>query len=259
MKILITAGGTTEPIDSVRSITNTSTGKLGSLIAEKFDAMPEVTGIYFICGRKALIPQGTRAEITYVDTVASLESAIKSILKKKDIDIIVHSMAVSDYRINKVTSAAALANSLNAGLKASLSGLPDITEEYMVSLMETSDTILNTDGKIRSDINNLILTMEQTPKIISLFKDLAPNAILTGFKLLDHVSHKELIDTAYGLLEKNKCSFVLANDLKDITEMGHVGYLIDRKKNYGTFLTKEAIAEAIAQTTVKRLAVIREL
>ena len=259
MKILITAGGTTEPIDSVRSITNTSTGKLGSLIAEKFDAIPEVTGIYYVCGRKAIIPKVTRAEITYVDTVASLETAIKSILKKYDIDIIIHSMAVSDYRVNKVTSAAVLANSLNTGLKASLTGLPDITEAYMVSLMETSDTILNTDGKIRSDINNLILTMEQTPKIISLFKDMAPNAILTGFKLLNHVSHKELIDTAYGLMEKNKCSFVLANDLKDITAKRHVGYLIDREKNYGTYLTKEAIAEAIVQATVKHLAVMRAI
>ncbi len=259
MKILITAGGTTEPIDSVRSITNTSTGKLGSLIAEKFDAISEVTGIHYVCGRKSLIPQGTQAEITYVDTVASLETAIKGILKKNDIDIIVHSMAVSDYRINKVTAAAVLANSLNANLKASLSGMPDITEEYIVSLMEASETILNTDGKIRSDINNLILTMEQTPKIISLFKDIAPNAVLTGFKLLDHVGHKELIDTCYGLLEKNRCSFVLANDLKDITAKGHVGYLIDREKNYATYSTKEAIAEAIVQTTVKYLKVTRGL
>ncbi len=259
MKILITAGGTTEPIDSVRSITNTSTGKLGSLIAEKFDAIPGVTGIYYVCGSRALIPQGTRAEITHVDTVASLEIAIKSILMQNEIDIIVHSMAVSDYRVNKVTSAAVLANCLNAGLKASLSGLPDITEDYIVSLMEASETIINTDGKIRSDINKLILTMEQTPKIISLFKDMTPNAILTGFKLLDHVSHKELMDAAYGLMEKNKCSFVLANDLKDITAKGHVGYLIDQEKNYETYLTKEAIAEAIAQTTVKHLAVIRAM
>ena len=33
-KIIITAGGTTEPIDNVRKITNVSTGKLGSLICD---------------------------------------------------------------------------------------------------------------------------------------------------------------------------------------------------------------------------------
>lgn len=36
MRVLITAGGTSEKIDNVRSITNHSTGRLGCLIAEKF-------------------------------------------------------------------------------------------------------------------------------------------------------------------------------------------------------------------------------
>ena len=35
MRILITAGGTSEKIDSVRSITNHSTGSLGKAIAEE--------------------------------------------------------------------------------------------------------------------------------------------------------------------------------------------------------------------------------
>lgn len=36
MKILITSGGTTEAIDSVRGITNHATGKLGKSIADLF-------------------------------------------------------------------------------------------------------------------------------------------------------------------------------------------------------------------------------
>ncbi|HBC90535.1 MAG TPA: phosphopantothenate--cysteine ligase, partial [Lactococcus sp.] len=36
MKILITAGGTTEPIDTVRGITNFATGSLGKFTAEEF-------------------------------------------------------------------------------------------------------------------------------------------------------------------------------------------------------------------------------
>ena len=36
MKILITAGGTTESIDTVRGITNFATGSLGKLTAEEF-------------------------------------------------------------------------------------------------------------------------------------------------------------------------------------------------------------------------------
>ena len=36
INVLITSGGTVEKIDAVRGITNFSTGKLGSLLAESF-------------------------------------------------------------------------------------------------------------------------------------------------------------------------------------------------------------------------------
>ena len=36
MDVLVTAGGTSEPIDNVRSITNHSSGGLGKAIAESF-------------------------------------------------------------------------------------------------------------------------------------------------------------------------------------------------------------------------------
>ena len=50
MNILITAGGTTETIDGVRSITNTGTGRLGSLIADEFEKSPMINNIYYYKG-----------------------------------------------------------------------------------------------------------------------------------------------------------------------------------------------------------------
>ena len=35
MNIIVTAGGTSEPIDNVRRIANTGTGRLGSLVADE--------------------------------------------------------------------------------------------------------------------------------------------------------------------------------------------------------------------------------
>ena len=55
MRILITAGGTSEKIDEVRSITNHSTGKLGSLIAASF-LKYDVT-IDYVTTAHALRPQ----------------------------------------------------------------------------------------------------------------------------------------------------------------------------------------------------------
>jgi phosphopantothenate-cysteine ligase len=69
---------------------------------------------------------------------------------------------------------------------------------------------------------------------------------------LDHVSHEALIDAAYELLKQNKCDFVLANDLRDITERGHVGYLISADKRCQRLNTKGEIAEAIAEAVLKQ-------
>lgn len=118
MKVLITAGGTMEPIDSVRSITNTSTGKLGSLIAESYEKIDDVTKIYYVCSKNSILPQSKKVDVRYVDTVASLEHTIRNVIDNDPIDIIIHSMAVSDYRVKAVTSAAMLSSSLNSELES---------------------------------------------------------------------------------------------------------------------------------------------
>lgn len=252
MKILITAGGTTEPIDSVREITNTSTGKLGSSIAEAYDKLPDITEIYYVCGKKSIVPQSEKVKVTFVDTVASLESALRNIIQKETIDIIIHSMAVSDYRVKSVTSASMLASALSSKLRSLDASHQQVTEEFMGLLFQDSETILSKEGKIRSNIKELVLCMEQTPKIISLFHRIAPQAMLVGFKLLDNVPLDELIDTAFHVLQDNKCSFVLANDLRNISMDQHIGYLVDENKNYKKCLTKKEIADRIVMSTMDK-------
>ena len=58
--ILITAGGTAEPIDNIRDITNKGTGKLGSLIADEFASREDAGNIYYVHGRGAVLPQNDR-------------------------------------------------------------------------------------------------------------------------------------------------------------------------------------------------------
>jgi phosphopantothenate-cysteine ligase len=77
-----------------------STGLLGSLIADSFAQYPEVTGIGYICGKTAVLPETDKAEIVRVHDVKSLEEAVRKALIQQSFDIIVHAMAVSDYREN---------------------------------------------------------------------------------------------------------------------------------------------------------------
>jgi len=220
MNVLITSGGTSEKIDAVRSISNMSTGTLGSILALKYAELPDVENIFYICSNSAVKPHDGKVKIIIADNVSSLEIAIKELLNNARIDIIVHSMAVSDYRVKSVTS------------------------------LKNPELKINRDDKIDSDTGDIILILERTPKIISLFQSLSPKATLVGFKLLDNVPLETLIDNGFRILTENKCSFVFANDLKDIDKEKHTGYLIDRNKNYTQYTGKANIADAIVTATV---------
>ena len=69
-KFLVTAGGTSEKIDAVRCITNSATGALGSLIAERLAEDPGAERIFYICGKTAVRPKTPKAEILSVGDVA---------------------------------------------------------------------------------------------------------------------------------------------------------------------------------------------
>ena len=251
MNILITAGGTTEKIDSVRSISNFSTGKLGSLIAARFAAEPAVDKIFYLCGTAALIPPSEKVEALHAGSVSDLAAAIQQVLAQTSVDIIVHAMAVSDYRVKTVTTAARLADSIVTDLEAAKPLGSEAAASTVVSAIKNAAPAVGGDGKIRSDVDDMLLMMERTPKIIALFQALSPQSTLVGFKLLDHAPLDALIDAGFQVLTQNKCSFVLANDLRDVSSQdAHVGYLIDKEKHYTRYAGKTVIADAIVSATM---------
>jgi Phosphopantothenoylcysteine synthetase/decarboxylase len=249
MKVLITSGGTIEKIDAVKSISNTSTGKLGSLIADSFSSR-NIEKLVYVCSASSIRPKTEKAEIVLVDSVASLENTVKRILSESDFDIIIHSMAVSDYRVKAVTSCGMIAE--NILLQNEELDLKDSQKahDYAARLLNEAQSVIGSEGKISSDVDDMVLLMERTPKIISLYKSLAPRATLVGFKLLDNVSIQTLLSRGYKVLTDNNCSFVLANDYSKITEDKHIGYLIDRDKNYNCYETKQEIADAIVSAAI---------
>ena len=99
-KILMTAGPTVEKIDSIRVITNQSSGKTGTLLAaELVSAGAKVTLIYGPGTSEP--PKG--AKIIRVNSVDEMNKAVKKCLKKK-FDIAIMSAAASDYVVKKTIS-----------------------------------------------------------------------------------------------------------------------------------------------------------
>jgi len=255
LKVLITAGGTVEKIDDVRAISNNSTGKLGQAIAEAFIKSDNLSieKIFYICGQNAVVPLSDKIDIIRIGGVNELVTQVERILSMEQITVVIHSMAVSDYAVSSLTTKSNVANTISTCLmqEAEKDYSPvKLAAKIVDSAFDKTSTIKSNTNKISSDIDDLIIVMKKTPKVISTIKVLQPKTILVGFKLLSNVSLETLIDTGYSLLEKNSCDLVLANDLAQITEDKHVGYLISFEKTYERLETKFQIAEAITARVI---------
>ena len=222
MKIVITAGGTSERIDDVRTITNSSTGSLGFAIGTAFTKAEEIEKIYYLHGKRAVWPEDEKVEPIEIGGVMDLQENLTRVLTEDKIDAVIHAMAVSDYMVHQVTTLDKLMGTEDPEHAQDLSG-----------------------NKISSDIDDLIIHMKRSPKVISLIKQVSPDTTLVGFKLLSGVPHEELIDVGYRLLQKNNCDFVMANDLREIGRDFHMGYLIHKDKTYDSMNTNDEIAQMI--------------
>ena len=229
-KIIITAGGTREKIDNVRRITNSSSGKLGMIIANQLLTERKDIFIYYICSKNSLRPDDDRIKIIEIDGTIDLKNNIENLLKNDQIDYFIHSMAVSDYMTDYVTTV--------DKIKKSILEHNDVDEAF-----KNIDVVGG--NKISSHENNLVIVLKQTPKIISIIKDISPSTYLVGFKLLDEVSKNELIEEAKRLRNKNNCDLVVANDLSNIRKGEHKGYIIDINNNIEEAFGKDDIAKIL--------------
>ena len=106
MRIIITAGGSSEKIDDVRVISNFSTGRLGLEVAKSFldNSKSHEDKIYYLCDKNTIAPEDQKVEVVRVQGAAGLLEALKEILTREKIDAVIHAMAVSDYCVRSVTS-----------------------------------------------------------------------------------------------------------------------------------------------------------
>lgn len=232
-KIIITAGGTSERIDNVRKITNSSSGKLGVTITNRIleSVSDKVEKIYFVCSKNSLKPEpNEKLEIIDIFDTAELKSTIETLLQQEEINYFIHSMAVSDYTVDFVTT-----------VERIVKRIKDNPNQNIQELICTNEENFK-ENKISSYEDNLIIKLKRTPKIISLIKNISPQTYLVGFKLLDDVTEEELIKVATKLRDKNHCDMVIANDLNNIRKGEHKAFLIKKNNEIIKAMDKEDIA-----------------
>ncbi len=98
-RILITAGGTIEPIDAVRVIGNTSTGATGSNIAKALSESGFQVDL--LLSESALKPDFS-GNLYRFRTFSDLEHLMKELLTNNSYEYVIHSAAVSDFRVKNI-------------------------------------------------------------------------------------------------------------------------------------------------------------
>jgi phosphopantothenoylcysteine decarboxylase/phosphopantothenate--cysteine ligase len=93
LRVLVTAGGTREPIDSVRYVGNRSSGRMGFAVAEEAAARgAEVT----VIAANVALPRVPGVAYEDVETAAQLEEAARRLFPSAD--VLVMAAAVADFR-----------------------------------------------------------------------------------------------------------------------------------------------------------------
>jgi phosphopantothenoylcysteine decarboxylase/phosphopantothenate--cysteine ligase len=129
--VVVTAGGTREPIDAVRVIANRSTGKQGYAIAA--EAATRGAKVTLISTVERSIPYGV--EIVAVETAAQMQDALSHVATNAD--VIIMAAAVADVRPKQIMKGK-LKKDLLTGRIASLESLElEVTPDILAGLGAT--------------------------------------------------------------------------------------------------------------------------
>ncbi len=121
VRVLVTAGGTREPIDPVRFIGNRSSGRQGVALA---DAASARGATVTLIAANLEIPPGDAATVVSVSTTLELEAMVRA--HAPEADVIIMAAAVADYRPASVADTKLKKDQLGDTLTMTLVKNPDI-------------------------------------------------------------------------------------------------------------------------------------
>jgi phosphopantothenoylcysteine decarboxylase/phosphopantothenate--cysteine ligase len=154
--IVVTAGGTREPIDPVRFVSNYSSGKMGYAVAETArDRGAEVK----LITASTFLPDPSGIEVTHIETAVQMKKAVAKAVARAD--ALVMAAAVADYQPKKTAKAKIKKES--SGLTLEMVKTPDILSEVTGDFIkvgfaaESEDTVANARKKLKQKQLDIIV------------------------------------------------------------------------------------------------------
>ncbi|MEJ0090618.1 MAG: phosphopantothenoylcysteine decarboxylase [Limisphaerales bacterium] len=152
MNCIVTAGPTFEPLDDVRRLTNFSTGRLGTELANFLTARGHK--VTLLIGESATYAGKRKAQsVIAYSTTADLRAKLKSFSSRK-VDAIFHAAAVSDFGFGKMFTR-------------------DAAGKFKP---------FKPSKKISTRSGNLLVELVPTPKIIAELRGWFPKTKIVGWK-----------------------------------------------------------------------------
>ena len=167
-KVLVTAGGTREPIDAVRYIANRSSGKQGNAVAA--EAASRGADVVLVTTQPNSAPTGVR--IIAVETAAEMAAACE--LEAPDSALVVMAAAVADFRpaepadekLKKVDGAPAVVLVPTIDILATLGAAKPAGQTLIGFAAETEDLVANAAGKLaRKNLDLIVANDVSKPNV----------------------------------------------------------------------------------------------
>ncbi|MCO4761965.1 MAG: hypothetical protein KC502_10705 [Myxococcales bacterium] len=208
--VLITAGGTREPIDDVRHIANVASGQLPQHMAEHWLSLGAT--VHYIAGPGARVPGQVAPQLNVHGlSAAALKQRLQAIAAAASErharcaagSLVIHPIDTAADAALKVRSVAA---TWSPDIAACAMAVADYSPE-------------KTAGKLSSRPNGtaqtLTLELFPTAKVIDEVKRASPSTRLLGFKLLSGATEAQHIAAARLLAERAGAQWVFGNDMVD--------------------------------------------
>ncbi len=160
-RIVVTAGGTQEPIDPVRYLGNRSSGKMGYALAVA--ARDRGASVVLIAAPTSL-PEPAGMEVVHVTTACQMKESVTAAVKKAD--ALIMAAAVADYRPKKFVTSKIKKET--AALTLELVRTPDILNEVKGDFIkvgfaaESEDLVANAKLKLEKKQLDLIVANDIT-------------------------------------------------------------------------------------------------
>ena len=217
LKILVTAGPTTEPIDPVRYISNRSSGKMGYALARA--AARRGADVILVSGPTDLNPP---PGLSFCQVITAEDMRRSVFENRSGCDIIIKAAAVSDYRprdcaeqkIKKGAESISLELVKNPDILAELGSTIEGSPAVLVGFAaETEDLIVNAEKKLKAKNLDMIVANDVSRKDAGFDTDT---------NLVKFIYRDGHVDDA-PLLSKDKVADLVLDRAKAIREAGLEG------------------------------------